>query len=184
MNYKYFFDYLKNYLQQVDDPRQDDKEFIGGRVDYALCVYEGEEGSGTPAPLEIAIKALMEGIERVPLQEIPETMKVQLGEDVTNVISFEELDTLINNMEDLPAPLIYHPIVFTIGEKGNIYKVGFDGSGNAIFMVDDKIKFLADEDYWMNVNFDDLQNFVFGADSGEYHILEGSFTGEYLEEEI
>ena len=184
MNYQYFFDYLQKYLQDVDDPRQDDKEFIGGRVDYALCVYEGEEGSGTPAPLEVAIKALMEGIERVPLQEIPETLKVQLGKDVTNVITFEDMNILLNNMEDLPSPLIYHPIVFSIGEKGNMYKVGFDGGGNAVFMVNDEIKFLVNEDYWMNVNFDDLQKFVIGTEYSEYHLLEGTYSGEYLEEEI
>lgn len=130
------------------------------------------------------MKALMEGIERIPLCEIPETMKIQLGKDVTDVITFEDLNVLINNMEDLPAPMTYHPIFFTIGEEGTMYKIGFDGSGHAVFKVNDEIKFMIDEDYWVNVNFNDLQEFMFGTEGDEYHLLEGTYSGEYLEEEI
>ena len=56
--------------------------------------------------------------------------------------------------------------------------------GHAVFKVNDEIKFMIDEDYWVNVNFNDLQEFMFGTEGGEYHLLEGTYSGEYLEEEI
>lgn len=57
-----YYDYLKNYLEEYDDPRKDDDEFIRDRAAYAASVHEGEARAGTIAPGEVAIKVLMDGI--------------------------------------------------------------------------------------------------------------------------
>ena len=60
---QYYYDYLKDYLIEYDDPRQDDEEFIRDRAEYAAGVHEGEARAGTIAPGEVAIKVLMEGLD-------------------------------------------------------------------------------------------------------------------------
>lgn len=59
---QYYYDYLKNYLIEYDDPRKDDEEFIRDRAEYAASVLDGETRAGTIAPGEVAIMVLMEGI--------------------------------------------------------------------------------------------------------------------------
>ena len=60
---QYYYDYLKDYLIEYDDPRKDDEEFIRDRAEYAASVHEGEARAGTIAPGEVSIKVLMDGID-------------------------------------------------------------------------------------------------------------------------
>ena len=62
MDASYYFDYLKNFLTECDDPRKDDDGFIRDRAEYAASVYEREQQAGTIAPGEVAIHVLMEGL--------------------------------------------------------------------------------------------------------------------------
>lgn len=62
MDASYYYDYLKDYLVDQDDPRKDDDEFIQDRADYAAKVYGREQHAGTIAPDEVAIHVLMEGL--------------------------------------------------------------------------------------------------------------------------
>ena len=59
-----FYKYLKNYLEEYDDPRKGDESFIHGRANYAANVFEAEKRAGTIAPYEVAIYILMEGLEK------------------------------------------------------------------------------------------------------------------------
>lgn len=59
---QYYYDYLKNYLIDNDDPRKDDEEFIRERAEYAASVLDGVTRAGTIAPGEVDIKVLMEEI--------------------------------------------------------------------------------------------------------------------------
>ena len=58
----YYYNYLKDYLTELDDPRMNDEEFIRDRADFAASVYEGEAHAGTIVPGEVAIHVLMDGI--------------------------------------------------------------------------------------------------------------------------
>ena len=60
---QYYYDYLKNYLAEHDDPRQNDEGFISDRAEYAASVHEGEAKAGTLAPGEVAIQVLMRDID-------------------------------------------------------------------------------------------------------------------------
>lgn len=60
---EYYYNYLKDYLTEHDDPRKDDDGFINDRAEYAASVHEAEARAGTMAPSEVAIKVLMDGIE-------------------------------------------------------------------------------------------------------------------------
>jgi len=59
---EYYYEYLRNYLVEYDDPRKDDDEFIRDRASYAASVFDGEKHAGTIAPGEVAIQVLMEGL--------------------------------------------------------------------------------------------------------------------------
>jgi hypothetical protein len=60
---QYYYDYLKNYLTEYNDPRKDDEEFIKERAKYAAFVHEGEQRAGTLFPGEVAIQVLMEDLD-------------------------------------------------------------------------------------------------------------------------
>lgn len=60
---QYYYEYLKNYLEEYDDPRKDDEDFIRDRAEYAASVFEGETKAGTFAPGEVAIQVLMSGLD-------------------------------------------------------------------------------------------------------------------------
>jgi len=60
---QYYYEYLKNYLEEYDDSRKDDEDFIRDRAEYAASVFEGETKTGTFAPREVAIQVLMSGLD-------------------------------------------------------------------------------------------------------------------------
>lgn len=102
----------------------------------------------------------------------------------TNVVPFEVINDLINNVEDMPEPMVNHPVIFCgDGENDPICEVGFDAVGNVVFVVDGQTKFATDIENWVNNNFDDLQKSLFCNDSKEYFLLEGTFSGEPVTDE-
>lgn len=120
-------------------------------------------------------------VNRKYLGVIPETMKLLLGEDVTHTVTFEQLNRLINHMEFLPEPLIYHPIIFVSADDINtVIEVGFDAGDNIVFKIGGETKFICAEDYWNNVNFNDLQKFMFMSEEDKYYLLEGTYGGKCI----
>jgi hypothetical protein len=114
------------------------------------------------------------------LVEFPEMLRVYFGNGLpTNVVPFEVVNDLINNVEDMPEPMTNHPVIFCgDGENDPICEVGFDAGGNVVFVVDGQTKFVTDIENWVNNNFDDLQKSLFCNDSTKYFLLEGTFSGE------
>ena len=57
---------LKQYLQDIGDKRQNDVEFINGRVDSAAEAYEDarHQGMDPNQAMEVAHAALMEGFDK------------------------------------------------------------------------------------------------------------------------
>ena len=114
------------------------------------------------------------------LLDFPEMLRIFFGNDLpTNVVPFEVINALINHVEDMPEPMINHPIIFCgEGENDPICEVGFDGGSNVVFLIDGKLKFMTDEDTWINNDFGDLQAFLFDNGSEKYFLLEGTYSGE------
>ena len=108
---------------------------------------------------------------------MPRYLKVMLGEDVTNPITSEQLNLLINCMENFESPeLVNYPIIFKPTDKGSpVMKAGFNEFDQATFIVDEEEKFTCDEDTWREVNFDNLQTYLFGIGNGRtFHLREGT----------
>ena len=119
------------------------------------------------------------------LVEFPEMLRVYFGSGLpTNVVPFEVINDFINNVEDMPEPLVNHPVIFCgEGENDPICEVGFDEDGNVVFIVDGKLKFMTDVESWVNHNFNDLQESLFDNDSTKYFLLEGTFSGQCVTDE-
>jgi hypothetical protein len=118
--------------------------------------------------------------EKKLLSKIPDMLLPFLdGPELTNNVPFEVINNLINHVEYMPEPPFNHPIIFC-GEGLNdpVCKVGFDDAGNVVFLIDGKLKFMTDEDTWINNDFGDLQAFLFDNGSEKYFLLEGTCSGE------
>ena len=65
MDANYYSSYLKAYLTDAGDARQDDDDFITTRADAASEEYEVQCRGGAPPPCaqELAMAVLMEGLE-------------------------------------------------------------------------------------------------------------------------
>lgn len=63
-NLSYYGLYLKGYLRDTDDPRQDDIGFINGRADTAEKTFEEarRDGRNVDQAEELAMSVLMEGL--------------------------------------------------------------------------------------------------------------------------
>jgi hypothetical protein len=119
------------------------------------------------------------------LVEFPEMLCIYFGSELpTNVVPFEVINDLINNVEDMPEPMVNHPVIFCgEGENDPICEVGFDVGGNVVFVVDGQTKFATDIENWVNNNFNELQESLFSNDSTKYFLLEGTFSGEPVTDE-
>lgn len=65
MDANYYSSYLRTYLTDAGDVRQDDEDFISSRADAASESFEDNRRSGVPAACaqELAMSVLMEGLE-------------------------------------------------------------------------------------------------------------------------
>ena len=118
--------------------------------------------------------------ERKMLVDFPEMLRIYFGSCLpTNVVPFEVVNDLINNVEDMPEPMVNHPVIFCgEGQNDPICKVGFDAGGNVVFIVDGQTKFVTDIENWVNHDFNELQESLFFNDSKKYFLLEGTFSGD------
>ena len=123
--------------------------------------------------------------EKIVLEEFPEMLRAFFGhEEPTNVVPYEVINALISNIENMPEPLINHPVIFCgEGEHDPICEVGFDAVGNVVFFVDDVLRFAIDEENWLNHDFSDLQESYFCNGSERYILLEGTYSGETVTNE-
>ena len=121
----------------------------------------------------------MEEFDYELLKEIPEMLKMALGEFASNVVTFEQLNSLINHMERTVPELVNYPIIFrSTGKESPIMMAGFDEMGYVVFGIDGELKFKCEEEYWINANFDDLQESLFKVEPDTYYLLEGTYSGE------
>lgn len=73
---EFFYDYLKNYLTEHNDPRQNCEEFLRGRAMHAASVYKHESRTGSSSPSKVALEALLFGFLSDPAEEdVPNTEK-------------------------------------------------------------------------------------------------------------
>ncbi len=65
MDANYYSNYLRDYLTDAGDVRQDDEDFISARADAASEEYEVQRRAGAPpvCAQELAMKVLMAGFE-------------------------------------------------------------------------------------------------------------------------
>lgn len=65
MDANYYSNYLREYLTDAGDVRQDDEDFVSARADAASEEYEVQRRAGAPPPCaqELAMAVLMEGLE-------------------------------------------------------------------------------------------------------------------------
>ena len=65
MDANYYTTYLRAYLTNAGDVRQDDEDFISARADAASEEYEVQPRAGAPPACaqELAMTVLMEGLE-------------------------------------------------------------------------------------------------------------------------
>ncbi len=120
-------------------------------------------------------------MKRNRLKTMPEYLKCMLGDDVTNPVSSEQLNHLINCIEDLGIPeIVNYPVIFKSTKRGTpVMMAGFNDVGKVVFVVDGVEKFTCDEEIWNEVNFNELQEHLFGLSDGEtFNLLEGTFSGE------
>ena len=65
MDFSYYSLYLKRHLQEVNDPRVNDEEFIDARAELASQEYEDirRAGASVDGAQESAMRVLLDGIE-------------------------------------------------------------------------------------------------------------------------
>jgi hypothetical protein len=65
MDFSYYNFYLKRYLQEVNDPRADDEEFIDARAELASQEFEDmrRAGGSVVVAQESAMGILLDGFE-------------------------------------------------------------------------------------------------------------------------
>ena len=65
MDFSYYSLYLKRHLQEMNDPRAGDEEFIEARAELAAQEYEDirRAGASVDGAQESAMRVLLDGIE-------------------------------------------------------------------------------------------------------------------------